>query len=69
MPDVVLYVCYELLRTFPGAVASPLLISDSEFGPSKFSQRLQFRLCVLALGETGGNSNTFCFGSSGTETI
>ena len=32
MPDVVRYVWYELLTTFPGAVAAPLLISDSAFG-------------------------------------
>ena len=32
MPDVVRYVWYELLTTFLGAVATPLLISDSEFG-------------------------------------
>ena len=32
MPDVVRYVWYELLATFLGAVASPLLISDSDFG-------------------------------------
>ena len=32
MPDVVWYVWYELLTTFLGAVAAPLLISDSDFG-------------------------------------
>ena len=32
MPDVVRYVWYELLTTFLGAVAAPLLISDSDFG-------------------------------------
>ena len=31
MPDVVRYVLYDLL-TFLGAVAAPLLISDSDFG-------------------------------------
>ena len=33
MPDLVRYVYrYELLTTFLGAVAAPLLISDSDFG-------------------------------------
>ena len=32
MPDVVRYVWCELLTTFLGAVAAPLLISDSDFG-------------------------------------
>ena len=32
MPDVVRYVLYEFLTTFLGAVAAPLLISDSDFG-------------------------------------
>ena len=32
MPDVVRYAWYELLTTFLGAVAAPLLISDSDFG-------------------------------------
>ena len=32
MLDVVRYVLYELLTSFLGAVAAPLLISDSDFG-------------------------------------
>ena len=32
MPDVVRYVCYELLTVFLGAVAALLSISDSDFG-------------------------------------
>ena len=32
MPDVVRYVYYELLTSFLGTVAAPLLISDSDFG-------------------------------------
>ena len=65
MPDVVRYVYYELLTTFLGAVAAPLLISDSDFGPEQIVpaagtiwfpepepeplQRLPFGLCILAL--------------------
>ena len=38
MPDVVRYVYrYELLTTFLGAVAAPLLISDSEFGSEQIA--------------------------------
>ena len=37
MPDVVRYVWYELLTTFLGAVAAPLLISDSDFGSKQIA--------------------------------
>ena len=48
MPDVVRYVWYELLRTFLGALAFNIRLWLRS-APSILSQRLRFRLYILAL--------------------